>query len=435
MRATLAALLFSCVSFFAFGQQLVGPNGDDSVSLDYVRSLKLTGDRGASNALGGGVLGRQSSGGLLGIDSVANWSSYFYEPGVIDQFGDLQFSWQYTMVGHAPFGHGDSDDWEGESTFIGAPIIPVNVDLRNADGSPRTVNGQRLYFDATHLVKPVLQSPIFSPHPYTSSRWPTQFNDAVQRAEFFNKSDDDWHTVLVPRVATPRTMVLIKGTYLRVLDSNGLTVGVLVDPGVFASKLFPPNFNGNDTTSIIGQAETSHDITTHDISTFLFPNTFLIAGGNFFIVGYHTYDLEAGGADNGWRERRYVLNYSSWVDDGFFGPAFTDVTALSHELTETFNDPFVNNAVPWWLSPNGNCQNNLENGDVIEGLPNATIPITTHGFTYHPQNEALLQWFANQTPSAAINHAYSYPDTSVLTSGAAPQLPGCPAPSTTASTK
>lgn len=59
-------------------------------------------------------------------------------------------------------------------------------------------------------------------------------------------------------------------------------------------------------------------------------------------------------------------------------------------MAETFNDPFVNNAVPWWLSPNGNCQNNLETGDVIEGLPNAQFPIVLNGSTWHPQNSFSL---------------------------------------------
>ena len=31
---------------------------------------------------------------------------------------------------------------------------------------------------------------------------------------------------------------------------------------------------------------------------------------------------------------------------------------------------------------------------MIEGLPNAAFPITRNGFTYHPQNEVLLPWFA-----------------------------------------
>ena len=97
------------------------------------------------------------------------------------------------------------------------------------------------------------------------------------------------------------------------------------------------------------------------------------------------------------------------------------------------NDPFVlfNNVTdltPWWLSPNGNCQNDLEVGDVVEGLPNSTFPITMHGYTYHPQNEALLQWFEFQSPSSAIGGAYSYPDPSVITALSAPQKVNCAGP-------
>jgi len=298
------------------------------------------------------------------------------------------------------------------------------------DGSPRFLNGVRLYSDATRYVNPVLKSPVFANSSYSSSEGPTQFTDAIQRAEFFHQADDDWHTLLKPRVGTPRTMVLIRGTYRFAINSDGTLAVVFVDANTFFSKLFPPTSTGNDTTTVIGLAETSGDIRTKDTATFLFPDTYLYLGGNpknCCILGFHTYDLESGSAANGWQEKRYVLNYSSWISPGIFGGGFQDVTALSHELSETFNDPFVNNAVPWWLAPNGNCQNNLETGDVIEGLANAVDPITLNGFTYHPQNEALLQWFADQTPSRAIHGAYSYPNEAVLPTGSTPQLPGCPA--------
>jgi hypothetical protein len=85
----------------------------------------------------------------------------------------------------------------------------------------------------------------------------------------------------------------------------------------------------------------------------------------------------------------------------------------------------VHNLTPWWLAPNGNCQDDLETGDVIEGLPNAVFPIFLNGFTYHPQNEALLQWFEFMSPSDALGGAYSYPNTSVLTHLSAPQKAGC----------
>lgn len=52
---------------------------------------------------------------------------------------------------------------------------------------------------------------------------------------------------------------------------------------------------------------------------------------------------------------------------------------------------------------------------MIEGLPNDTYAISLNGSVWHPQNEALLQYFAGVSPSSAIHQAYSYPNTTVLT--------------------
>ncbi|HEV3214776.1 MAG TPA: hypothetical protein VGZ27_03590 [Vicinamibacterales bacterium] len=374
-------------------------------------------------AAGGGVLGRRSNGGLLGIDSVVNWSSYFYYPG-FDGNGNPQFTWNYTMVGHSPLAEGDDNGDGGRTTRIRAPIVPVIVDLRNYDGSPRFVGGQPLISDPTKYVAPVLNSPVFSNALYDSSEDPTQFTDAVQRAEFFHDASDDWHTILKQRVATTRTMVLIRGTYQFALNKDGTCCRfILVDYATFVNALFPPT--ATDTSTPMGAAEHAGDVTTKDISTFLFPNTYLYLGSLCCVLGFHSYDLEPGDASNGFRERRYVMNYSSWISPGLFKGGFADITALSHEMAETFNDPFVNNATPWWLAPNGNCQNNLETGDVIEGLSNAIFPIALNGSMWSPQNEALLEWFANQRPSSAIHNAYSYPNISVLPVGATSQFPGC----------
>jgi hypothetical protein len=422
----------------AFAQGSMQP---DQVPRNFTLSAHPNTLHVGSNAAGGGKLGNRSNGSLLGIDSIVNWSSYFYYPGV-DSFGNPQFTWDYTMVGNSPFAPGNGNGGpgnggpgnggpNGESANINAPLVAVNLDLRNADGSPRFVGGHRLYSDATQYVVPVLGSPVFSDTFYSSSEEPTQFTDAIQRAEFIQKADDQWHTLLKPRVVTPRTMVLLKGTYRFALNADGTCCAfVLVDIGTFENALFPAT--ASDTTTPIGAAENAGDIHTADISTFLFPNAFLYFNGDpnqCCVIGFHTYDLEPGGANNGFREKRYVLNYSAWISPGIFSdPTFGDVSALSHEMAETFNDPFVNNATPWWISPNGNCQNNLETGDVIEGLLNAQFPIVMHGATYHPQNEALLQWFAGVTPSNAISKAYSYPNTNVLTSANVSQTVGCTAP-------
>jgi hypothetical protein len=163
-------------------------------------------------------------------------------------------------------------------------------------------------------------------------------------------------------------------------------------------------------------------MTTRDLTTLLFPNTFLYdSAGGCCVLGFHSFDVEPDAKGN--PTKFYVMNYASWISPGLFGESFQDVTALSHELAEAMNDPFVSydgvhNQTQWWTAPNGLCQNNLETGDVIEGLSNATYPVTINGVTYHPQNEALLQWFAGESPSRAWHGAYSFPDPTVLTSPA-----------------
>lgn len=147
-------------------------------------------------------------------------------------------------------------------------------------------------------------------------------------------------------------------------------------------------------------------------------------------------DFEPGDAHNGNREKRFVMDYSSWISNGLFSFGFEDITALSHEIAETFNDPFIDNATPWWLSVDPTlgfslCQDNLETGDVVEVLTgNPVFPVSINNRTYHPQNEALFSWFAFQSPSHAHLGAYSFPDETTLTLlSPGPLLPGCtPAP-------
>jgi hypothetical protein len=224
-------------------------------------------------------------------------------------------------------------------------------------------------------------------------------------------------------------MTLPFGSYRFARNADGSVAFVLININDFVNRLFPAT--ATDTTTPVGAAENAGDITTKDLSTFLFANTFLtFDDGSCCVVGFHSYDFEPADPASGNTEKRFVLNYSSWVTPGLFGDSFADVTALSHEVSESYSDPFVasdnlHNIVPWWLAPNGLCQNNLEDGDVIEGLPNDTFPITMNGFTYHPQNEALLPWFAREQYSSAIDGAYSYPNEDVLTELSPPQKVNC----------
>jgi hypothetical protein len=349
-----------------------------------------------------------------GIDSIHTFSGEFQLAG-IDPAGNLRRDWRFTMAG--------GDPALGGTTSFNAPIIPVSLDLLDYNGRLRVVDGHPLHYSVQPFVRAVINSPVFQNADYTSSDAPTQFADAVQRAEFYNQMQSDWHTLLKPSVKPERTLSLPRGTYYFALDPDGACCAfVLVDSKTFSKLLFPAT--ASDVSSPVGAAEHARDITTTGISTFLFPNTYLYLNENpnhCCVLGFHTYDAEPGDASNQFREKRYVFNYSSWISPGLFTPGFEDITALSHEVTESVNDPFVGSdgvhgITPWWLSQNGNCQDDLEVGDVIEGLPDATVAIPTHGRIYHPQNEALLPWFESESPSSALGGAYSYPDQNVLTS-------------------
>ena len=147
--------------------------------------------------------------GISGIDSVPNFSGTYSTPG-FDPNGNPQSTWFFNTLGNPP---------TTGTTTLGGPIVPVSIDLRNANGSPRyvkVVNGkastcgnasqagcQRLFFDPTPFIEPVLESPVFSNFNYTSSRVPTQFADAVaagtQREDNENDGDqsrpDLWHCI------------------------------------------------------------------------------------------------------------------------------------------------------------------------------------------------------------------------------------------------
>ena len=82
---------------------------------------------------------------------------------------------------------------------------------------------------------------------------------------------------------------------------------VLADYNTFNNQFF----------NTIVEAINDGTITTKDISTFLFPNTYLYIGtlSVCCVLGYHTYvfnDLPNG------VEQRWVLNYSSWISPGLF---------------------------------------------------------------------------------------------------------------------
>ena len=71
-----------------------------------------------------------------GIDTITNFTDHFESQGVFFD-GSAHHIWEFSMVGNPPE--------QGGTTVFNAPVVPVSLDLRNADGSPRfvkVVNGK-----------------------------------------------------------------------------------------------------------------------------------------------------------------------------------------------------------------------------------------------------------------------------------------------------
>ena len=451
------AATFNMIDSPRASAQVVSSDTSEQVPLTALRGIRP--ETGRSNAAGGNLFQDPTAKGFAksgtpGVDSIPNWRDQFVANG-FDDNNKPQSVWPYTMVGAPPE--------SGRTTVFSAPVIPVTLEaLENPDitGGASVVavrNGTPMRsIVSADVLGATLNSPVFQPWFYTSGIG--QINDQLLRAEFWNRihpghsggdGDDEsdnangWHNILAPRVRTVRKMqipfyqpgkahVAANRAWRFALNPDGSLAFLLIDINTFAGLLFPPAAPDNST--VIGAAEVAGDMTTRDITTLLFNNIFLFDANpsNCCVIGFHSYDLEAGDAKNGNRQRRYVMNYSSWISNGIFSGGFEDVTAFSHEMAELFNDPFVDNATPWWLSLDpftgaGLCQNNLETGDVVEVLSsNPVFPISMNGRTYHPQNEALFSWFAFQSPSQAHLGAYSFPDETTVTSlSPGPLHPGC----------
>jgi hypothetical protein len=214
-----------------------------------------------------------------------------------------------------------------------------------------------------------------------------------------------------------------------VLPVQAYRVGTAPDGNHFV-LLLDLLFNALFSNQVINDINAGN-FTTDAISHTLLPNTFLFSINNqgqqsaCCVLGFHTFFFDPGAVP----QPRWVTEFASWISPGLFGAGFQDVTAMSHEIAEIFGNPFVSNATASWQFPgvpaNAKvCQANLEEGDPIEVLPVATVPIILRErkevFTYHPQIIPLLQWFEMGAKSNAIDGAFSFPDETTLPHSARP---------------
>ena len=315
-------------------------------------------------------------------NTVPHWTSSFTYQGV---------TYPYTMVGTNPA--------TNSTTTVDVAIIPFDFVFASGDS-----------LDATTKVSNVLGSPNFQNATYTSGI--TQFGDAVQRAEFWpavSTSSSAWHTLINPAPTVYPTQVIQ-------VPQNQATLGV----GRVSHKLLAL-MSASWFSDRLHEAINSLHISSTTLPIILTYNTFLYQHSlaNCCILGYHGAFPSVNGNGN---QQIQTFAFAAWTDPKIFPPGWADVLPLSHEISEWMNDPFIHNFVPPWEFPGitGSCQGNLETGDPLEVLPHPDFPVTINGFTYHPQTEAILPWFAREVPSSALGGAYSYPDASKLTGPSQP---------------
>jgi hypothetical protein len=311
--------------------------------------------------------------------TIAYWSSSFTDPtnGV---------TYPYTMVGTSPFaGNGQ--------TTIPTVIIPFNFVF--SDGTVMNGSGD---------VALTLASPIFSDYRYPlSGNDRTQYGDAIQRAQF-NKVGTRYHVRLgAPMLLPTQTIAVPASQGFAFVNSRGVLVG-LIDISWFSSKLY------NAINSLHVSSQTVPIVLTH--------NTFTWIGipKNCCVLGYHGATSSVNG--NGDQQVQTYI-YSAFITPRSFpffdtpGNGLGDIHALSHEVSEWYDDPFINNYVQPWLTPTApqyGCTALMETGDPVVGywFPLRDNPQAGANGVWHPEDEVYFSWFARQSPSIAYNGLYTY---------------------------
>ncbi|HEY6960920.1 MAG TPA: hypothetical protein VI408_03435 [Gaiellaceae bacterium] len=334
----------------------------------------------------------------------------------------------YNMVGADPSHCGSSC-----STTIEADITPLIV---NIDG---------MTFDGTSVVAPTLASPQFATNDYGSTPFATtrptctynagpagivngsfcggaggalsqgdagqqlQLQDATMRAQFNKTGSSNYHLMLHPNVLAPVTIDVPRNQGTLIVSGRG----------VVAADINIRWWSGQ-----INNLEQSADAT--HLPIYLTNQVMLYEGspGNCCVIGYHGTRAAGNGGGSANSNGNAVVQtfaWASWVQPGFYARpdhgtdwALQDIHALSHEIAEWADDPFVNNTVEPWLTPTApqyGCTGVLETGDPVVGIgfaighnafeqganPNGTQ--SADGY-YHPEDEAFLPWFMRSPANA-----------------------------------
>jgi hypothetical protein len=273
------------------------------------------------------------------------------------------------------------------------------------DGTDRVVNTVASPMfqtaDIGAAANATASAPPFGPRKVNEPHDVTQVSDAIYRAQW-NKSRSNYHVTLGQPTILPTVSFSVPQNqgFLIVGRSSHAHIG-LMSYYWFTARLT--------------ETLNSLKIDPGTLPIFLVNNVFLYVQtpNNCCILGYHGATSSLNG--NG-KQAVNIYMFASYSTQGIFAPNpgdtesyIADIHAMSHEVQEWMDDPFVNNIVNPWLTPTApqyGCTAYLETGDPVVGYG---FKVTmSNGVTYHPEDEVHFSWFARESPSRAAQKYYTY---------------------------
>ena len=284
----------------------------------------------------------------------------------------------YVMAGTSPIS-------TNTSTTIPVYIIPIKMVYGSTNGNMTFDPVAHILSNGKNIVQNTTASPLFvSGVNFTqggTNLGTTQYIDAYQRGNFWSSvsTNTNYHVLLgTPTVLTEQTITVTRAQ------------GSVINNPFGSGKVGTMSINSFDSklqTFMHGFAQINPSV----LPIFLTYDIYLTQGG-CCIGGYHS--------ANGANPTGQTYAYSTYEDvPGSFSQ---DVSALSHEIGEWTDDPFVNNAV--------NCTDNsiMENGDPLEGEANfGGYPYSLGGFTYNLQSLVFIGYFGAPR-STSVNSWLSF---------------------------
>ncbi len=268
-------------------------------------------------------------------------------------------NYSFSMVGTNPA-------TSNGTTTLTIYVIPIKMVYGSLNGkmtfdpNVNTANG-------VSITQNVLNSPLFNTMDWkwgSTDVGTAQYEDAFQRGSFWGsvQTNSNYHVVFATPVVLSEVTINVSRLQGRVM-SNPFGAGKVGTMGINA-------FDSQLQTFMSHFAQINPGV----LPLFVTDNIYLTQNASCCIGGYHSADT------NG-----QTYSYASYVT--YTGSFSQDISALSHELGEWYDDPMTTSNSPCGI---------LEVGDPLENLPNyGDFSVTANGVTWHPQALAFMQYFGS----------------------------------------